>query len=147
MEQFQIRPVLGAVGYFFGRELHSKLNVPIGLISSTWGGSAAEAWTSRDVLDADPAYSDILERHNADLKKFKSFKNIVSAFKQWESEYVQWTRDDKQAKKWMSGEDFEVENKLHGFIIIKNKDDFLGCGRVVNGKLLNYVPKERRVNL
>ncbi|MBJ25174.1 MAG: sialate O-acetylesterase [Flavobacteriaceae bacterium] len=90
---------LSAVGYFFSRELHSKLNVPIGLINSTWSGSAAESWVRRDVLDADPAYSDIIERHNADLKKFKSFKNIVSAYKQFETEYVQWAKADKQAKK------------------------------------------------
>jgi len=37
-----------AVGYFFGRELHQELNVPIGLIHSSWGGTIAEAWTSRE---------------------------------------------------------------------------------------------------
>jgi len=35
-----------ATGYFFGRELHKKLNIPIGLINSSWGGTAVEAWTS-----------------------------------------------------------------------------------------------------
>ena len=54
--------------------------------------------------------------------------------------------DDKHAKKWMSGEDFEVDTDLKGFVIIKNEDDFLGCGKIVEGKLLNYVPKERRVS-
>ncbi|VGO16524.1 hypothetical protein PDESU_05115 [Pontiella desulfatans] len=39
-----------AVGFFFGRELFEALNVPIGLISVNWGGSSAEAWTSREVL-------------------------------------------------------------------------------------------------
>lgn len=34
------------VGYFFGRELHQSLKVPIGLIESSWGGTVAEAWTS-----------------------------------------------------------------------------------------------------
>ena len=54
--------------------------------------------------------------------------------------------DEDDADKWMKGEDFDVETKLKGFVIIKNKDDFLGCGRIANGKLLNYVKKERRVN-
>ena len=36
-----------AVGYFFARELHKKLNVPIGIIGSYWGGTRVEAWTSR----------------------------------------------------------------------------------------------------
>ena len=39
-----------AVGYFFGSRLHRELNVPIGLISTNWGGSSAEAWTSEEVL-------------------------------------------------------------------------------------------------
>ncbi len=39
-----------AVGYFFGRDLLEELQVPIGLIDSSWPGSAAEAWTPKDVL-------------------------------------------------------------------------------------------------
>lgn len=35
-----------ATGYFFGRELHRQLDVPIGLVNSSWGGTAVEAWTS-----------------------------------------------------------------------------------------------------
>ena len=40
-----------AVGYFFGRQLHQTLDVPIGLIDDSWGGSACEAWVRRDLLD------------------------------------------------------------------------------------------------
>ena len=40
-----------AVGYFFARELHKKLNVPIGIIGSYWGGTRVEAWTSRKKLN------------------------------------------------------------------------------------------------
>src|SRR5204862_4474553 len=36
-----------AVAYFFGRTLQEKLNVPIGLIDSSWGGTRAEAWMRR----------------------------------------------------------------------------------------------------
>ena len=41
-----------AVGYFFGRDLYQKLNVPIGLIQSSWGGTPAESWTSQKTLPA-----------------------------------------------------------------------------------------------
>lgn len=37
-----------AVGFFFARELAQKLNVPIGLLHSSWGGSQAEGWISRE---------------------------------------------------------------------------------------------------
>lgn len=49
-----------AVGYFFGRQLHQTIGVPIGLIDNAWGGSAAEAWVARDVLEADPRFADYI---------------------------------------------------------------------------------------
>jgi sialate O-acetylesterase len=42
-----------AVGYFFGRKLNQDLNVPIGLIESAWGGTAAEVWTPTDLVEHD----------------------------------------------------------------------------------------------
>lgn len=52
-----------AVAYFFGRELHRRLKggVPIGLINSSYGGTPAEAWTSRDALLAEPGTRDLVE--------------------------------------------------------------------------------------
>jgi len=44
-----------AVAYFFGRHLQQKLGIPIGLIESFWGGTAAESWTSLHALSADAA--------------------------------------------------------------------------------------------
>jgi len=51
-----------AVGYFFGRQLHQTLGVPVGLIDNAWGGSAAEAWVNRDKLAAHPTLKAIHER-------------------------------------------------------------------------------------
>ena len=34
-----------AVGYFFGREIHNQLKVPVGLVESAWGGTRIEPWT------------------------------------------------------------------------------------------------------
>ena len=44
-----------AVAYFFGKKLHSTLNIPIGLISSNWGGTSAETWTEATLINNDPA--------------------------------------------------------------------------------------------
>jgi sialate O-acetylesterase len=43
-----------AVGYFFGKQLNSKLKVPIGLINTSWGGTPAEVWTREDAINNDP---------------------------------------------------------------------------------------------
>lgn len=51
-----------AVGFLFGRLLHQALDVPVGLIDNSWGGSACEAWIRRDVLQNDPAYKVLMDR-------------------------------------------------------------------------------------
>lgn len=50
-----------AVGYFFGREIHSQLKTPIGLIANAWGGSSAEAWMSRQTLLDEPEFAYMVE--------------------------------------------------------------------------------------
>jgi sialate O-acetylesterase len=55
-------PGFSAVEYFFGRDLHKALGVPMGLIQSAWGGTPAEAWTSRSGLEAEPDFKPLLER-------------------------------------------------------------------------------------
>lgn len=39
-----------AVGFFFARELYQKLNIPIGLVHSSWGGSQVEGWISKEAM-------------------------------------------------------------------------------------------------
>jgi sialate O-acetylesterase len=51
-----------AAGYFFGREIHRKLNIPIGLIQVAWGGTPAEAWISRETLLSDPDFEPIVKK-------------------------------------------------------------------------------------
>ena len=46
----------------------------------------------------------------------------------------------------MKGEDLNIEGDYSGFVIIKNKNDFLGTGKYKDGIILNYVGKERRVS-
>lgn len=42
-----------AVAYYFARDLYQKMNVPIGLVETFWGGTPAESWTSLHTLAAD----------------------------------------------------------------------------------------------
>ncbi len=49
-----------AAGYFFGRTLRKELDVPVGLINSSWGGTAVEAWTSMEVQEAIPQLKPML---------------------------------------------------------------------------------------
>jgi sialate O-acetylesterase len=53
-----------AVGYFFGKKLQQDMNVPIGLINASWGGTPAEVWTPASVVNS----SDILKQAAAQQK-------------------------------------------------------------------------------
>ncbi|MBS1267225.1 MAG: Ribosomal RNA small subunit methyltransferase F [Candidatus Woesearchaeota archaeon] len=54
---------------------------------------------------------------------------------------------DWQLQGWLNGEELEAKNKNHSFVLIKHKDDFVGCGKQIGNRVLNYVPKARRVQL
>ena len=75
-----------AVGYFFGRRLHDALDVPIGLIDNAWGGSAADAWIRRDVLEKDGRFD----------KMMKWWKDQESSY-DYEKELADWNR---RVEKW-----------------------------------------------
>jgi sialate O-acetylesterase len=51
-----------AVGYFFGRYLHQELDVPIGLINTSWGGTRIEPWTPVCGFADVPALESILKK-------------------------------------------------------------------------------------
>jgi len=82
-----------AVGYFFGRDLQAALKVPVGLIHTSWGGTPAEAWTSRAALEAEPKlkylmenfdkgiadYPKLLEAHKAALEQHKGLVEKAKA--------------------------------------------------------------------
>ena len=53
-----------AAGYFFGRELLKNLDVPIGLINCSFGGSSCETWVNRSALDAEPSLKPMLDRYD-----------------------------------------------------------------------------------
>jgi sialate O-acetylesterase len=71
-----------AVGYFFGRQLHQTLEVPIGLINDSWGGSACEAWIPREKLAADPEFKPLLE-HWEQIEK--DYPRNKKAHEEWQA--------------------------------------------------------------
>ena len=43
-----------AIGYYFAKKLSNDLHVPVGVINSNWGGTPAEVWTPRELVEKDP---------------------------------------------------------------------------------------------
>ncbi|MGB9487256.1 MAG: sialate O-acetylesterase [Terriglobia bacterium] len=81
-----------AVGYFFGRELLKVLNVPIGMIHSSWGGTPAESWTSRGTLESDPEFASILDSATKLLSPYPK------VFQDFEQQLGQWRQDSDKAE-------------------------------------------------
>ena len=59
-----------AVGYFFGRDLRKACQVPVGLIHSSFGGTPAEPWTSKQGFEEDPELRLILQAYEQSLQKY-----------------------------------------------------------------------------
>ncbi|ASJ14002.1 methyltransferase RsmF C-terminal domain-like protein [Thermococcus radiotolerans] len=56
--------------------------------------------------------------------------------------------DDERARRYLSGESVEIDDKdLHGWVIVKWRSYYLGSAKAKEGRLINYVPKERRLKL
>jgi sialate O-acetylesterase len=59
-----------AVGYFFARELYQKLNIPVGMIHTSWGGTPAQAWTSIDGFGTDPELKEYADGAKQNLENY-----------------------------------------------------------------------------
>lgn len=74
-----------AVGFFFARELYQKLNIPVGLLHSSWGGSQIEGWISRESMLTDnelKSYAQGLPDNWTDADKIhdgKTRKNLLGS--------------------------------------------------------------------
>ena len=73
-----------AVGYFFGRDLQKALDVPIGLIHTSWGGTVAEAWTTRAALESNPELKGMIEQY--DKNRSSAQANYEKALKKYEAD-------------------------------------------------------------
>ncbi len=49
-----------AVGYFFAKNIHEKLKIPIGIINSSWGGTNIETWISREGFENSNEYKEMI---------------------------------------------------------------------------------------
>lgn len=79
---------MSAVAYYFGRQLHNSLNIPIGLIHTSWGGTRAEAWTSPEKVAAVAEFQPIVASWNKQSAAYdpeKAKAEYEAAMKAWEA--------------------------------------------------------------
>lgn len=69
-----------ATAYFFGKKLYSELRVPIGLISSNWGGTAVESWISKKYLSSVPGYQPVINKIDSSGEGIKKMNAWLKNF-------------------------------------------------------------------
>ena len=84
--------MFSAVGYFFARELQRKLGVPVGLISSPWGGTAVEVWMGEAALKNTAAFPAVDARWRKDLAVFP--QRLAS----YPLDYAAWKKAEEHAQ-------------------------------------------------
>jgi len=99
-----------AIAYLFGRELHLRYGVPIGLINSSWGGTPAESWTSAEGLSEFPEFTAAIEElSRLDLSAIEAFQEKLNA---WNKEFggidrgrlpgmISWTDNNLNTDDWL----------------------------------------------
>jgi sialate O-acetylesterase len=76
-----------AVGYFFARDQHLKKGVPIGIVTSAWGGTPIESWISEETLKGDRDFAVIFARWRQLLLDYPAEEaKQLAAIAQWEQE-------------------------------------------------------------
>ena len=74
-------PGFSAVAYYFARDLQKALDVPVGIIHTSWGGSPAEVWMSEKALAANPEFKrDILDPYPDAHQRF------LLSVRQWDQD-------------------------------------------------------------
>lgn len=73
-----------ATAYFFARKLNEELNIPIGIIHSSWGGTEIESWISGDTYSLLP--SDFWNKYN--LPEISDFNSFVEENKEAEKAFL-----------------------------------------------------------
>ena len=99
-----------AVGYFFAQKISKELNVPVGLINTSWGGTHSETWTSREGFEGDEEFkSMIANMPKLDLDKIAKEKEqkisqqiagIQSNYPPSLQEVSSWKSFDLDDSKW-----------------------------------------------
>jgi sialate O-acetylesterase len=73
-----------AVGYYFAKKLQSELQVPVGVINSSWGGTPAEAWTSPEAIATNPDLQAASTRLQEEVANFPGLRETyIKDFAAW----------------------------------------------------------------
>lgn len=78
-------PSFSSVAYYFAKKINKDLKVPVGIVYSAWGGTPAEAWTPKKILEKDSSFQFYLRRWKEIPDKVgKDSMEYRQALSEWE---------------------------------------------------------------
>lgn len=157
-----------AVGYFFAKNLHHNLKIPVGIIHASWGGSRTEAWASHEVLSNIEEYHDSFNKlkfesvQNAELRQFLNrytskpmpssswdlFLGDFTRNKKPNISYLDYFMDDWRSSDSLGKDIISGEKNTHNWLMVKSKDeiekyinskDFIGAVLFKNQFMIEHV--------
>lgn len=76
-----------AVAYYFALQVHKATGFPVGIINSTWGGTAVESWTKREVLENNPDFKILIDKYDENVANYpKALDEYNTALNTWKQD-------------------------------------------------------------
>ncbi|MCG9793173.1 sialate O-acetylesterase [Flavobacterium algicola] len=89
-----------ATGYFFAKELRKRLNVPVGLVECSWGGTRVQPWISEEVYLEDKNRKDYYEASTKEsLAKIEEMNAAGYVDTNYQKQLAEWEKKGKVGKK------------------------------------------------
>lgn len=94
----QTAPEFSAIAYYFSRNIHKELNIPIGIIQIPVGGTTVEAWTSRSLLMSDKDFRPIVQHYDSIVNSYGSdgYEKLYNRYVSSLAEYHQLNAEQKK---------------------------------------------------
>lgn len=119
-----------ATAYFFGRELHKSLHVPVGLINSSVGGTPIESWIAPEAQKASPELKGFFESQSKAAKDFDPAK-AKAKFEQDQAKF-------KEAAKKAKAEGKPAPKAPRDPVALNERKG--NVGGLFNGKIAPLIP-------
>lgn len=95
-----------AAGYFFAREIRKRLNVPVGLINATWGGTPIHPWMTPEEIQSWEHYGQMMENKRKEIENWPRRKaENEASIREWQEQVKKAEAERRPApvKPWFPG--------------------------------------------
>ncbi len=104
-EDWQAVRSCSAVAYSFAEELAAELDSPVGIVTAAVGGTSIATWLSRNIVEAHPAYMDLLARNGLAwdpqiwATAYAYYNTFIEPFRGFQAAGILWYQGEADAER------------------------------------------------